>query len=184
MTPCAELADNAGLGVANGIVVDENLRTEDPNIYAVGDCAAHPNRFAGARVRIESVQNAVDQARCVAAAICGKPRFYDAVPWFWTDQYDGKLQMAGLSDRFDHIVTRGEPATRKFSVCYFKERKLLAVDSVNRPGDHISARKLLAAGTLLTPEMAADLSVDLKQYLRPAAPAQGQMSEGGTNSSR
>jgi len=165
VTPCAELAEAAGLAVANGIVVDEYLRTADPDIYAIGDCSAHPNRFAGARVRLESVQNAVDQARCAAAAICGRARPYDAVPWFWTDQFDAKLQMVGLSNRFDQVVTRGDPASRKFSVCYFKDSKLIGIDSINRPGDHLTGRKLLTNATALTPEQAADPTVDLKQHL-------------------
>jgi 3-phenylpropionate/trans-cinnamate dioxygenase ferredoxin reductase subunit len=160
--PNTELAESAGLAVANGIVVNEQLRTEAENIYAIGDCAQHPNRFSGGPVRIESVQNAVDQARCVAAAITGHPRRYDAVPWFWTDQFDAKLQMVGLSQGCDVVVTRGIPDTLKFSVCYFKENRLAAIDSVNRPADHMAGRKLLAAGTLLTPEQAADPSIDLK----------------------
>ena len=160
--PNVELASEAGLAAANGIVVDEQLRTEDENIYAIGDCADHPNPYAAARVRIESVQNAVDQAKCIAAAIVGHGQKYQAVPWFWTDQYDVNLQMVGLSAGYDHIVVRGEPESRKFSVFYFKQRRLVAIDSVNRPSDHIIGRKLIANGTPLTPEQAADPSVDLK----------------------
>jgi 3-phenylpropionate/trans-cinnamate dioxygenase ferredoxin reductase subunit len=163
-----DLAERAGLLVANGIVVDEYLRTGDENIYAIGDCAYYPNRFAGGHTRLESVQNAVDQARCVAAAIVGRPARYHAVPWFWTDQFDIKLQTAGLSTGADRIVTRGDPASRKFSVFYFKDNRLIAVDSINRPGEHIVARKLLAAGISPSPEQAADLSVDLKTLERPA----------------
>ncbi len=162
VVPNVELAGNAGLSVSDGIVVDEHLRTEDESIYAIGDCADHPNPFAGGRVRIESVQNAVDQAKCVAAAIVGRSDNYRAVPWFWTDQFDIKLQMAGLSRGYGRIVTRGEPESRKFSVFYFRDDRLAAVDSVNRPGDHLAGRKLIGAGTQITPEQAADLSVDLK----------------------
>jgi 3-phenylpropionate/trans-cinnamate dioxygenase ferredoxin reductase component len=162
VVPNVELAGDAGLSVSNGIVVDEYLRTEDESIYAIGDCADHPNPFAGGRVRIESVQNAVDQAKCVAAAIVGRSDNYRAVPWFWTDQFDIKLQMAGLSRGYGRIVTRGEPESRKFSVFYFRDDRLAAVDSVNRPGDHLAGRKLIGAGTQITPEQAADLSVDLK----------------------
>ncbi len=170
VVPNIELAPDAGLSVSNGIVVDENLRTEDQSIYAIGDCAYHPNPFAdpsgnsfgGARVRIESVQNAVDQAKCIAAAIVGRSEKYRAVPWFWTDQFDIKLQMAGLSGGCDRVVTRGELESRKFSVFYFRDGRLAAVDSVNRPGDHLAGRKLIAAGTKITPEQAADPSVDLK----------------------
>ena len=160
--PNAELARDAGLAVANGIVVDERLRTADENIYAIGDCAEHPNPYAGARVRLESVQNAIDQAKCIAAAIVGRARNYEAVPWFWTDQFDINLQMVGLSGGFDHVVTRGEPGSRKFSVFYFKQGRLAAIDSINRPGDHVMGRKLIANGTPVTPEQAVDLSCDLK----------------------
>ena len=160
--PNTELANAAGLAVANGISVDQQLRTQDENIYAIGDCADHPNPFAGGRVRIESVQNAIDQAKCVAAAIVGRAQSYQAAPWFWTDQFDMNLQMVGLSGGYDRIVTRGEPESRKFSVFYFKQGRLAAIDSVNRPGDHIVGRKLIANRTPVTPEQAADLSVDLK----------------------
>ncbi len=160
--PNTELAAAAGLAVANGILVDAQLRTEDHCIYAIGDCADHPNPHAGGRVRLESVQNAVDHAKCVAAAIVGRPQDYRAVPWFWTDQFDINLQMVGLSGGFDRIVTRGEPESRKFSVFYFKQDRLAAIDSVNCPGDHIAGRKLIANGIAVTPEQAADLSVDLK----------------------
>lgn len=162
VVPNIELARDAGLSVSNGIVVDEHLRTEDESIYAIGDCSDHPNPFAGGRVRIESVQNAVDQAKCIAAAIVGRSEHYRAVPWFWTDQFDIKLQMAGLSVGYGQVVTRGEPESRKFSVFYFREGRLAAVDSVNRPGDHLAGRKLIGAGTAITPEQAADPNVELK----------------------
>jgi 3-phenylpropionate/trans-cinnamate dioxygenase ferredoxin reductase subunit len=166
VVPNIQLARDAGLSVSNGIVVDQHLRTEDESIYAIGDCAEHPNPFAnpfsGGRVRIESVQNAVDQAKCIAAAIVGRSEKYRAVPWFWTDQFDIKLQMAGLSGGYGQVVTRGEPESRKFSLFYFRDGRLAAVDSVNRPGDHLAGRKLIGAGTAITPEQAADPSVDLK----------------------
>jgi 3-phenylpropionate/trans-cinnamate dioxygenase ferredoxin reductase subunit len=160
--PNVELARDAGLAVGDGILVDEHLRTDDENIYAIGDCASHPNPFAGGRVRIESVQNAVDQAVCVAGTIAGRRKPYHDVPWFWTDQFDIKLQMAGLSNGYEHAVTRGNPESRKFSVFYFQADRLLAVDSVNRPGDHMAGRKLLANRVRVTPDQAADESVDLK----------------------
>ena len=166
VVPNVELAQGAGLKVGNGIIVDDCLRTSDPAIYAVGDCAEHPNTFAGGRVRLESVQNACDQARCAAAAIAGRRAPYAALPWFWTDQYDVRLQMAGLSQKYDQTVTRGDIAARKFSVFYFKDGRLVAVDSVNRPADHMIARRLLAAKTVVTPADAADESVDLKKLGR------------------
>ncbi len=163
VAPNAELAQEAGLATANGIVVDEHLQTNDPDIYAIGDCADHPNAYAGCRVRLESVQNAADQASCVAGAIAGHPAPYKSLPWFWTDQYDLKLQMAGLSQGYDQIVTRGNAETRKLSVFYFKNGQLIAVDSMNRPADHMIGRKLIASAVQVTPEQAADESVDLKR---------------------
>lgn len=164
--PNVEPATTADLPVDNGIVVDEYLRTADPRIFAIGDCAAHPNPFAGARIRLESVQNAADQGRSVAASILGDPKPYNVVPWFWTDQYDVRLQMAGLSNGYDRSVMRGDPETKKFSMFYFKGDRLIAVDSINRPADHIHARRLLAAHVPITPEQAADGSVDLKSLGR------------------
>jgi 3-phenylpropionate/trans-cinnamate dioxygenase ferredoxin reductase component len=163
VVPNIELAQDAGLAIANGIGVDEFLQTDDENIHAIGDCAEHPCVFAGARIRLESVQNAADQAQCVAATIAGRRSPYRALPWFWTDQFEIKLQMAGISQGYDRIVTRGDPESRKLSVFYFKENQLVAIDSINRPLDHMIGRKLIAAGTLLTPEQAADESVDLRK---------------------
>jgi 3-phenylpropionate/trans-cinnamate dioxygenase ferredoxin reductase subunit len=165
VVPNIELARDAGLAIGNGILVDDHLRTEDERIFAIGDCADHPNQFAGGRARLESVQNAVDQAKCVAAQIVGKTAAYSAVPWFWTDQFDLKLQMCGLSHRADRVVVRGTLESRKFSVFYFHEGRLIAVDSMNRPADHMVGRKLLASGTRVTPEEAADENVDLKSLL-------------------
>lgn len=163
--PNVELAESCGLAVGDGIVVDECLRTANPDIYAIGDCASHPNPYAGGRVRIESVQNAVDQARAVAATIVGQPRPYHAVPWFWTDQFHIKLQMVGLSQGFHHSVTRGDPASAKFSVFYFRGDRLIAIDSINRPADHMVGRKLLASGAPLSPDQAADLDLDLRELV-------------------
>jgi 3-phenylpropionate/trans-cinnamate dioxygenase ferredoxin reductase subunit len=160
--PRTELAEVAGLPVSNGIAVDEFLRTGDSRIHAIGDCAEYPNPFAGSRVRLESVQNAVDQAVCVAKAIAGKPAPYRAAPWFWSDQFDIRLQMAGLPAGYDRIAVRGQPENGKFSVFYFRGNELCAVDSINRPVDHLAARKLITIGASVTPEQAADESVNLK----------------------
>ena len=165
VVPNVELARDAGLDVDDGITVDEFLRTSDVDIFAIGDCAHHPNFFAGARARLESVQNAVDQAKCVARAIMGNSTPYRDVPWFWTDQYDIRFQMVGLAAGYDQSVVRGSAESRKFSAFYFKEGRLLAVDSVNRLSDHLAARKMLAAGTALTPEQAGDETVDLKKLI-------------------
>jgi 3-phenylpropionate/trans-cinnamate dioxygenase ferredoxin reductase subunit len=160
--PRTELAEAAGLPVSNGIAVDEFLRTGDGRIYAIGDCAEYPNPFAGSRVRLESVQNAVDQAVCVAKAIAGKPAPYRATPWFWSDQFDIRLQMVGLPSGYDRVAVRGQPEDGKFSVFYFRDSRVCAVDSINRPAEHMAARRLIAIGASLTPEQAADQSVDLK----------------------
>ena len=159
VVPNVELAREAGLDEDDGITVDEYLRTSDPDIFAIGDCAHHP------RARLESVQNAVDQAKCVARAIMGNSAPYRDVPWFWTDQYEIRFQMVGLSAEHDQSVLRGSIENRKFSVFYFKQGRLLAVDSVNRFGDHIAARKMLTAGTALTPVQAADETFDLKKLV-------------------
>jgi 3-phenylpropionate/trans-cinnamate dioxygenase ferredoxin reductase subunit len=162
VVPNVELAESAGLGVSNGISVDEFLRTTDEKIFAIGDCAEYLHAHAGCRVRLESVQNAVDQAVAVARTIAGKPAPYTAVPWFWSDQFDIRLQMVGLTAGFDQTVIRGMMESRKFSVCYFRDRKLLGIDSINRPADHMAARKLIAAHRPVTPEQAADESINLK----------------------
>ena len=163
VVPNTELARDAGLATGNGITVDEFLKTSDPDVYAIGDCADHPNLFAGGRARLESVQNAVDQAKCAARGIAGNPSPYRDVPWFWTDQFGIRFQMAGLSAGHDQAVMRGRMDDRKFSMFYFRQGRLLAVDSVNRFADHVAARKMLAAGTPVTPEQAADETVDLKK---------------------
>jgi 3-phenylpropionate/trans-cinnamate dioxygenase ferredoxin reductase subunit len=160
--PNVELAQEAGLPVGNGITVDEYLRTPDERIFAIGDCAESPNSYAGMLCRLESVQNAVDQAASVAKTIVGHGAPYAAVPWFWTDQYDIHLQMAGLPAGFDQVVTRGDPKMRKFSVFYFRGGSVCAVDSINRPVDHLAARKLIGARAALSPDQAMDESFDLK----------------------
>ena len=165
--PNAELARDAGLAVANGIVVDETLATSDPAIRAAGDCAQHPNRYSlTGPTRVESVQNAVDQGRCAAAGVLGTPRAYDALPWFWSDQGDLKLQIAGLGPGHDTAVVRGDPASGQFSVFCFAKGRLAAVESVNRPTDHILSRRLLSGGVAVTPEEAADPGLELKALLR------------------
>jgi 3-phenylpropionate/trans-cinnamate dioxygenase ferredoxin reductase component len=162
--PNAELARGAGLAVDNGIVVDEYLATGASEIAAIGDCANFPTRFADGRVRLESVQNGVDQARAAAARIAGKQARYDKVPWFWSDQADLKLQIAGITAGHDAAVVRGDPESGSFSVFCFARGRLLGVESINRPADHIVARRLLAGDPCLAPEQAADESFDLKAH--------------------
>ena len=173
VTPNSELAQNAGLHTANGIAVNEYLQTDDENIFAIGDCAEHPCEFASARIRLESVQNAADQAQCVAATIAGRRNVYRALPWFWSDQFEVKLQMAGISNGHDCTVSRGNAEGRKVSVFYFKESQLIAIDSINRPLDHVIGRKLIANRIRLTPKQAADESVDLKQMANSNVTSRG-----------
>ncbi|MEI2734147.1 MAG: FAD-dependent oxidoreductase [Rhodoblastus sp.] len=156
------LAAAAGLAVDNGIVVDEAMTTSDPHISAIGDCCAHPNVYAGGRFRLESVQNATDQARVTARKLTGKEARYDALPWFWSDQGDLKLQIAGLNLGCDRFVTRGDTASRSFSVFGFCAGRLRVVESVNRAADHMIARRLIASGVALSPEEAGDAAFDLK----------------------
>lgn len=165
--PNVELATSAGLQVQAGIVVDRHLATSDPFISAIGDCARYPAGYCDAPVRIESVQNAVDQARCVAARIVGKAEPYAKVPWFWSDQGDNRLQIAGLAEAGDSAVLRGDPAAGKFSVLRFRDGRLSAVESINSAADHMAARKLLAAGTPISSTQAADPSVKLAALVAP-----------------
>ena len=167
VVPNSELARDAGLAADNGIVVDEFLATGVPEITAIGDCANFPTRFAEGRVRLESVQNGVDQAREVAARIAGKRVApYDKVPWFWSDQRDLKLQIAGLTAGHDTAALRGDPKGGSFSVFCFSGERLIGVESVNRPADHIVARRLLAlVDPGLTVAQASDESYDLKAHM-------------------
>ena len=161
--PNQEIAAEAGLICSNGIDVDDYAATSDPDIYAIGDVSFHPNALTGRRLRLESVQNATDQARALAKTLTGTPTPYTAVPWFWSDQYDIKLQMAGLAEGFDTHVVRGDPGARSFSVFYFKDGCLIAADSINAPADHMAARRILGqAKPALTPEEAGDPAFDLK----------------------
>lgn len=170
IVPNVELAQDAGLPVDNGIVVDEFTRTADPAILAAGDCTNHPNEFLGRRVRLESVQNAMEQARAAAATLAGKLEAYRAVPWFWSDQYDFKLQMVGLSAGHDACVLRGDPATgRSFAAFYLREGRLIAADTVNRAGDFAIAKKLVAGRLPLDAAALADEAVPLKSLLPAAA---------------
>ncbi|HLG83825.1 MAG TPA: FAD-dependent oxidoreductase [Bradyrhizobium sp.] len=163
--PNVELAAEAGLATASGIVVNEHLLTSDPDISAIGDCALFASRRFGGSLRLESVQNATDQARCVAARLTGDDKAYDGEPWFWSDQGDDKLQIAGLTTGYDRVVLRGDPAERAFSVFCYKGETLLGIESVNRAGDHMFGRRLLGMRRSITPEQAADPGFDLKKAL-------------------
>jgi 3-phenylpropionate/trans-cinnamate dioxygenase ferredoxin reductase component len=157
------LALEAGLDCADGVVVDADLLSSDPAISAIGDCCRFPHLGFAAELRLESVQNATDQAKCVARRLTGKPERYDSPPWFWSDQGDLKLQIAGLSHGVDRWVTRGQPESRAFAVFGFLGDRLAVVETVNRGGDHMAARRILSAGTPLTPAEAADDGFDLRK---------------------
>lgn len=168
--PNTTLAETAGVNLDDGIVVDEKGCTSVPHIFAAGDCTRHPNRFAKGNVRLESVQNANDQARVVAANMVGKASIYDAAPWFWSDQYDIKLQMAGLSSNYDSTVTRGDPRNSEnegFCVFYLRAGELVAVDSVARPKEFMAGKQLIARG--ITPDKAnlADEQIEPASWLKP-----------------
>lgn len=157
-----ELAANAGLDIENGIKVDETARTNDENIYSIGDCTYHYNPHYKCNIRLESVQNAVDQGKAAAKAICGEEVVYDAIPWFWSDQFDVKLQMVGLSNGFNDIVIRDEEAENSFSAWYFKDDELLAVDAVNFAKAYVLGTRFIKSGQKLDKLKIADLSIPFK----------------------
>lgn len=165
VVPNVEIAAAAGLTTADGIVVDERMQTSDPCIYAIGDCANHFNPYFGGRTRLESVQNAVDQARTMAANLCGKQKVYDAVPWFWSDQYDARLQIAACSTGSDSTIMRGSLDQGAFTIFALKEGALVGAESVNRPADHLLCRRLLLADRRPTAGQLRDENVSLKDLL-------------------
>lgn len=160
-----ELAAEAGLQVDNGILVDQHAQTSDPDIYAAGDCTNHPNALLGRRLRLESVPNALEQSRVAAAGMAGKLKTYASVPWFWSDQYELKLKMVGLSEGYEQLVLRGEPASDSFSALYLKDGRVLAADTVNRPQDFLAAKRLVAEQIAVTAAQLADDSAPLKELL-------------------
>ena len=160
-----QLASAGGLDCDNGIVVDEYCRTSDPHIYAAGDCTNHPSRRYEMRVRLESVDNAFEQARTAALNLLDRPTIHDRVPWFWSDQFDNKLLIVGLSQGHDQQVTRGDPATRSFSVCYLKGGELQALEAVNNAKDYMAARKLIADRARPDLDRLADPAIALKEVV-------------------
>jgi 3-phenylpropionate/trans-cinnamate dioxygenase ferredoxin reductase subunit len=163
LEPRTELAEQLGLEVDHGIVVDSRARTSNRAVVAAGDCTTLPHPLTGeGRLRIESVQNAIAQAQAAAASLLGRPAATPAVPWFWSDQADLKLQIAGLSHGYDQVVVRGAPPSERFSVLYYAADKLIAVDAINAPRDYLVARKVLGAGGTLPAPRVADESVPLK----------------------
>lgn len=171
--PNVELAATCDLPIENGIVVDQFLQTSDPHISAVGDVAAHPNPYAATpRTRLESIQNAADQARCIAARIVGQHAApYEALPWFWSTQGPLKLQMAGLPVPGCAEILRGDPNGSVCSVFLFRDDKLVCVETLNRAADHMLARRLLSNRIPVTPQQAGDLQFDLKSLIPKPTPA-------------
>ena len=165
LVPNTELAAACGLAVDDGILVDEHSRTSDPTIVAAGDCTRFHSALYGRSIRLESVPNALEQARCAAAALNGKERLHDSVPWFWSDQYDLKLKMVGLSQGHDRLVLRGSIEARSFCAFYLKGRRVLAVDTVNRVPDFMWAKRLVAEQVAVDADQLADESVALKSLL-------------------
>lgn len=163
--PNTELAAEAGLPAANGIAVNEFCQTEDPSIFAAGDCTDHPSALYDRRIRLESVHNALEQAKTAAAAMCGTLKAYDQVPWFWSDQYDLKLQIAGLSTGYDTVVQRGDPATNKFALFYLKDGVLISVDAVNAAPEYMMGRRLIGDRAVIAPERLSDMSISMKEMV-------------------
>jgi len=163
--PNIELAEAAGLNVDNGITVDAFTRTSVDGVYAVGDCSNHPNDLLGRRLRLESVQNAISQGKTAANTILGTETPYAEVPWFWSDQYDVKLQMTGINDPDDQVVVRGDSSTRSFSVCYLRDGVLVAVNAMNRAKDFLQAKKAIAAKIRPAESRLTDPEVPLKEFL-------------------
>lgn len=163
IVPNVALAETAGLRCDNGIVVDEYCRTDDENIFAAGDCTNHPNPLLGRRLRLESVQNAVEQGKSAAANLCGKREPYAEVPWFWSDQYDIKLQIVGLTQDYDQIVRRGSMDEQSFSLFYLKDGAIVAVDAVNNPREYMAGKKLVRQKSRIPVERLADTATPMHE---------------------
>ncbi|AXE64649.1 pyridine nucleotide-disulfide oxidoreductase [Hyphomonas sp. CACIAM 19H1] len=167
--PNEELAKDAGIACANGILTDRDGRTSDPHVFAAGDCASRPLVHYGRTGRLESVHNAIEQGKLVAAAILGLPRPAEDCPWFWSDQYDLKLQIAGLSTDYDTIILRGAPESRKFAAFYLRNGTLIAVDAVNSPPEFLASKKLIMTGAKIAPEILSDTTIPMKDIAATAA---------------
>lgn len=162
IVPNTELAASAGLDVDDGIRVDDTCRTSDPDIYAIGDCTSHPNEIYGRQLRLESVHNALEQAKTAASNICGEALHYCQVPWFWSDQFDIKLQIAGLSQDYDEVILRGEPAGGSFACFYLRDGVLIAVDAINSPREFMQAKPLIASRARIPSEALQDPHLALR----------------------
>lgn len=169
--PNDQIAGASGISTANGIVVDALLRSSDESVYALGDCCSFPSTWDGAAIRIESVQNATDQARALAKTLTGTPTVYRSSPWFWSQQGSSRLQIAGITRADDDAVLRGDPADGRFSIYCFRGDELAGVESVNSPADHLGARRMLDSRIAVTRQQVADLSFDLKAHSKSAVAA-------------
>ncbi len=166
IVPNTEIAEQAGLKVENGIVVDEYARTSDPDIVSAGDCTYHYNKLYDRWLRLESVQNASDQARVAASTVAGKERVYNALPWFWSDQYDVKLQIAGLSQGYDKIIIRGDiKSGRSFAIFYLKDGSVIAVDAINKPPEFMMGKRLISEKMKVDMAKLQDESVNMKEVI-------------------
>ncbi len=164
--PNVEIAEEAGINCENGIIVDEFAKTNLDIVFACGDCTNHPNKLLNRNLRLESVHNAMEQAKTAAYSILGNPVEYNQIPWFWSDQYDHKLQIVGLSGEHDAVTIRGNIKESKFMLFYTKEDKLIAVDSVNNPKEFLICRKLVANKVKMNAEMISDLKMDLNDLIQ------------------
>ncbi len=167
LLPNVELAESAGIPCEDGINTDQFGRTSVGNIYAAGDCANHPNAIYKRRMRLQSVQNAIDQGKTVAASICGKNKPYTQIPWFWSDQYELKLQTAGVNTGYDEIVLRGDPESRSFAAFYLRAGRLLAVDAINRPAEFVAARNIISKHLSVSAARLSDESIPAKALAKP-----------------
>ena len=163
--PNVELAENAGLSCDNGIVVNEFGKTDHTNIYACGDCTNHPNKLLNKKIRLESVHNAMEQSKTVASSIINKSIEYNQIPWFWSDQYDHKLQIVGLSGEHDKVIMRGDMSEAKFMLFYTKDEKLIAVDSVNNSKEFLICKKLVANKVTIKPDEVSNPDTNLNDLI-------------------
>jgi len=166
--PTVDIAESAGLECNDGIIVDEFCRTSDSSILAIGDCTNHPNQLLGRRLRLESVHNAQEQAKTAATTLLGKPHPYAQIPWFWSDQYDLKLQIVGISTGYDRVVIRGDPNSRSFAAFYMQGDLLIAVDAINKAREFMLSKKLIANGARIDPQILADAEIPFKDLATAA----------------
>ena len=163
--PNTEIAQNSGVSCENGILVDEFGRTNFKNVFACGDCTSHPNKLLNMQLRLESVHNAMEQSKAVAMSVLDKPAEYSQIPWFWSDQYDHKLQIVGISGSHDTVTMRGSTDASKFMLFYTRGEELVAVDAVNNPKDFLICRKLVANKVKIKTDMISDLNLNLNDLI-------------------